>query len=81
MSGDRKSAFARRPGADPDTWVRAADKPASMPAEAFTARLTIDVTPVMRGRLKIVAFRRGLTVADLLRGLLDREFPDEGDAP
>lgn len=81
MSGNRKSAFARRPGADPDTWVRAADKPTPTPAEAFTARLTIDVTPVMRGRLKIVAFRRGLTVADLLRGLLDREFPDEGDAP
>lgn len=81
MSENRKSAFARRPGADPDTWVRAATKPAQTPAEAFTARLTIDVTPVMRGRLKIVAFRRGLTVADLLRGLLDREFPDEGDAP
>jgi hypothetical protein len=35
----------------------------------------------MRGRLKIIAFRRGQTVADMLRTLLDREYPDEGGAP
>jgi hypothetical protein len=32
----------------------------------------------MRGRIKIVAFQRGLTVADMLRVLLDREFGNEG---
>ncbi len=84
MTGDRKSAFAKRPGGDPDAWVRAAETQTHAqvptPAEAFTARLTIDVTPVMRGRIKIVAFRRGLTVADLLRSLFAREFPDEGGA-
>ena len=47
---------------------------------AFTARLTIDITPELRGRIKIVAFRRGVTVADMLRDLLVREFPaDPGD--
>ena len=47
---------------------------------AFTARLTIDVTPELRGRIKIAAFRRGVTVADMLRDLLAREFPPtEGD--
>ena len=42
---------------------------------AFTARLTIDVTSDMRGRIKIAAFSRGVTVADMLRELFNREFP------
>jgi hypothetical protein len=36
------------------------------------------VTPALRGRIKVTAFQRGLTVADMLRALLDREFPDDG---
>jgi hypothetical protein len=44
--------------------------------------LTIDVTPDLRGRIKIAAFRRGTTVADMLRDVLAREFPpSEGDTP
>ena len=43
--------------------------------DLFTARLTIDVTPALRGRIKIAAFQRGITVADMLRDLLAREFP------
>ena len=50
-------------------------------ASRYTARLTIDVTPDQRGRIKVAAFKRGLTVADMLRDLLAREFPDsDGDA-
>ncbi len=50
-------------------------------ADLFTARLTIDVTPELRGRIKVAAFQRGVTVADMLRELLSREFPDNaGDA-
>ena len=67
--------FAARP-ADPDQWIKAADSASRAPATAaFTARLTIDVTPEMRGRIKIAAFGRGVTVADMLRELLEREFP------
>jgi hypothetical protein len=44
-------------------------------------RLTIDVTPDMRGRIKIAAFRRGMTVADMLRDLLAREFPADVGEP
>ncbi len=44
-------------------------------AAGYTARLTIDVTPALRGRIKVVAFQRGVTVADMLRELLAREFP------
>jgi hypothetical protein len=51
-------------------------------AAAHSARLTIDITPELRGRIKIAAFGRGTTVADMLRDLLAREFPDTaGDRP
>jgi hypothetical protein len=43
--------------------------------DLFTARLTLDVTPELRGRLKVIAFQRGVTVTALLRELLEREFP------
>jgi hypothetical protein len=73
-----KRGFALRPG-DPDAWVRAPEpSPASRPQEDFSARLTIDVTPALRGRIMVTAFRRGITVADMLRALLDHEFPDDG---
>lgn len=77
-----KSSFAARPG-DADRWIKAPDRvlAAADAAEVFTARLTIDVTAEMRGRIKIVAFQRGQTVADMLRALFEREFPSaEGDA-
>ena len=73
-----RAPIGRRPGADPaSTWVRQADAP-EIPAKAsiYTARLTIDVTPALRGRIKVVAFRRGLTAADMLRELLEREYPE-----
>ena len=73
-----KSGFASRPG-DAERWIRASDTPPrhTEVAAAFTARLTIDVTPELRGRIKVTAFQRGVTVADMLRELLEREFPAE----
>ena len=76
-----KRDFVARPR-DAETWVKAPDTPSPRtPAAAgFTARLTIDITPMLRGRIKVAAFRRGVTVADMLRDLLAREFPaDPGD--
>ena len=77
-----RRGFASRP-ADPDQWIRAAGaSPRNDSATGYTARLTIDVTPDQRGRIKIAAFQRGVTVADMLRDLLAREFPpDEGERP
>ncbi len=75
---DPKRAFAARPS-DPDTWVRTPEASSSKngaKADLFTARLTIDVTPEQRGRIKVAAFQRGITVAEMLRDLLAREFPD-----
>ena len=75
-----KRGFASRP-VDPEAWVCTPDRSAERGSgEEFTARLTIDVTPALRGRIKVLAFRRGLTVADMLRDLLAREFPDDGGA-
>jgi hypothetical protein len=73
-----RRGFAARPG-DAESWVRAPEPALGRTSGAeFTARLTIDVTPALRGRIKIAAFQRGLTVADMLRALLDREFPENG---
>lgn len=75
-----RAPIGRRPGADPaSTWVRQADAP-EIPAKAsiYTARLTIDVTPALRGRIKVIAFQGGLTAADMLRDLLEREYPEDG---
>ena len=73
-----KRGFAARPG-DAESWIKASGASPSREdaASAFTARLTIDVTPALRGRIKVPAFQRGITVADMLRELLSREFPSQ----
>jgi hypothetical protein len=78
----KRVTISTKPAADhADAWVRQGSgvlPDSSTPrAEIYTARLTIDVRPELRGRIKVQAFQKGLTVAELLRGLLDREFPDD----
>ncbi|MDA9392206.1 hypothetical protein WN73_16690 [Bradyrhizobium sp. CCBAU 45394] len=77
-----KRGFVSRPG-DAESWVKASDAPPRSvnEAAAFTARLTIDITPALRGRIKVAAFQRGATVADMLRELLAREFPANAGEP
>jgi hypothetical protein len=77
-----RRGFAARPG-DAESWIKAPDGPGRRgdDASAFTARLTIDVTPALRGRIKVAAFQRGITVADMLRDLLAREFPADPGEP
>ncbi len=82
ISRNSKRSFASRPG-DAESWIKAQEIPggAAAKSDAYTACLTIDVTPELRGHIKVVAFRRGVTVADMLRELLVREFPESlGDA-
>ena len=71
-----RHSFASRPS-DAESWIKAPDTALARGTEssAFTARLTIDVTPGMRGRIKVAAFSRGVTVADMLRELFARELP------
>ena len=76
-SRDPKHAFTSRP-CDADTWVRAgglSPPKNGTKAHHFTARLTIDITPDLRGRIKVAAFRRGIAIAERLDDLLSREFP------
>jgi hypothetical protein len=80
---DKRVPIGSRPVADPEaeSWVRQGDganRAAAGPrANLYTARLTIDVTPALRGRIKIAAFRQGMTVADMVRAMLEREYPGE----
>lgn len=72
----KRAPIGRKPAADPAaTWVRQADAPEVVAkASIYTARLTIDVTPALRGRIKVIAFERGATAAEMLRELLEREY-------
>lgn len=74
----KRVAIGARPPADPqaEAWVRQGDPSAVHKGELYTARLTLDVTPAMRARIKVSAFTQGTTVAELLRALLEREFPE-----
>ena len=80
---NKRIPIGNRPVTDPtaETWVRQGDGAANgsttTRADLYTARLTIDVTPALRGRIKVAAFRQGVTVADMLRELLEREFPEQ----
>ena len=74
----RRAPIGRKPATDPaSAWVRQAEA-REVPAKTsiHTARLTIDVTPALRGRIKVVAFGRGITAAEMLRALLEREFAE-----
>ena len=78
-----RRGFAARP-ADPERWIKVGDGRAVVPPGSgeFTARLTVDITPALRGRIKIAAFQRGITVAEMLRDLLTCEFPAiDGEEP
>jgi len=70
----KRTAIGARP---PAAWVRQGDANAPKSADLYTARLTLDITPALRARIKVSAFTQGVTVADLLRGLLERTFPEE----
>ena len=77
-----RGGFTARPG-DAESRIKAPDASPRRAVEAlaFTARLTIDITPELRGRIKVAAFRRGITVADMLRELLAREFSADPGEP
>lgn len=82
MKNGKRVSIGARPQADPqaEAWVRNGDGDdlsALARGEVYTARLTLDVTPALRGRIKVAAFTVGITVADMLRALLEREFPEQ----
>lgn len=81
MSKERgkRIAIGARPPASPqaDAWVRQGDGASFGKTDLYTARLTVDVTPALRARIKLAAFAQGVTVAERLRALLEHEFPEK----
>ncbi|WP_028600928.1 hypothetical protein [Ottowia thiooxydans] len=84
MSGAPKKSASRipigaRPPANPQAqaWIRQGDGSDIHKGDLYTARLTLDVTPALRARIKVSAFTQNSTVAELLRALLEREFPEK----
>lgn len=77
MNGKR-IAIGARPPANPqaEAWVRQGDGVDIGKGDVYTARLTLDVTPALRARIKVAAFTQGITVAEMLRALLERAFPE-----
>jgi len=78
MTGKR-IAIGVKPGLEAESWVRQGEGRShshAVKVNPHTARLTVDVTPALRGRVKMAAFRTGVTVAELVRKLLEERFPD-----
>lgn len=67
---------ARPPANQQEAWIHQGDGDALRKGGLYTARLTLDITPALRARIKVSAFTQGMTVADVLRALLEREFPE-----
>ena len=82
-----KSVAFKMPGpkpADPaDAWVQHRDTDKEIPAEAPAApaepmkRFTIDVPVSLHTRIKTQCAMNGVKMADVLRDLLEREFPSK----
>jgi len=74
----KRIAIGVRPPANPhaEAWIRQGDANDLHKGDLYTARLTFDITPALRARIKVCAFTQGVTVAQLLRALLEREFPE-----
>jgi hypothetical protein len=66
MKNGKRVAIGARPPANPhaDAWVRQGDGNDIGKTDLYTARLTLDVTPALRARIKVAAFTRGITVAE-----------------
>lgn len=73
-------SIGARPGTDAERWVQGsepADRSAPPPkATQYTARLTVDITPELRTRIKLAAIAGHVTAAELLRSVLERAFPE-----
>ena len=75
----KRIAIGARPPANPhaEAWIRQGDGADLNKGDLYTARLTLDITPALRARIKVSAFTQNSTVAELLRALLEREFPEK----
>ena len=75
----KRIGIGARPPANPhaEAWIRQGSADGLQKGDLYTARMTLDITPAIRARIKVSAFTQGVTVAALLRALLEREFPEK----
>ena len=75
----KRVGIGARPPANPhaEAWIRQGSADDLQKGDLDPARLTLDSPPAMRSRIKVAAVTQGVTVADLLRTLLEREFPEK----
>lgn len=73
-----RAAIGTRPPASPQAqaWVHQGDGADFSKTDLYTARMTLDVTPALRARIKVTAFTQGITVAVMLRDLLETTYPE-----
>ncbi|ARS50235.1 chromosome partitioning protein ParB [Ectopseudomonas mendocina] len=71
----KRIGIGARPLADPqaETWIRKGAGVDNGKAERYSARLTLDVTPALRTRIKLAAFDRGVTMAEMQREVLKQQ--------
>ncbi|HFS0969427.1 hypothetical protein [Pseudomonas aeruginosa] len=74
----KRIGIGARPMADPqaETWILQGASIDIGKVERYTARLTLDITPALRTRIKLAAFSQGVTVAEMLREILERQFSE-----
>ncbi|MGA4322744.1 hypothetical protein [Ectopseudomonas hydrolytica] len=74
MSGKRIGIGAS-PSADPqaEAWVRQGAVIDNGKVKRYSTRLTLDVTPALRTRIKLAAFDRGVTTAEMQREVLKQQ--------
>lgn len=75
---NRRIAIGVRPLANPDAeaWIVQGSLDDIINARPYSARLTLDITPALRTRIKRTAFDRGITMAAMLRDVLEDAFPE-----
>ena len=74
----KRIGIGARPLTDPnaEAWIRQGAAVDSGKVERYSAWLTLDVTPALRTRIKLAAFNRGVTMTEMLREVLERQFPE-----
>ncbi len=74
----KRIGIGARPMADPraKAWIQQRVEAGRQQDDRQTARMTLDVTPALRTRIKLKSIERGVTMAQMLREVLEREFPE-----
>jgi hypothetical protein len=75
---NKRIEIETHPLADPqaEAWIQKGAAADNGKAARCSARLTLDVTPAPRTRIKWAAFDRGVTMAVMLREVLEQAFPE-----